>query len=71
MGPAKPSEFHKKKDFGIVNKIVCNFSITPKKISRKHYLKNTKYSSSKSVEYLSNSCLIAIFDMKNFLTLDL
>lgn len=33
MGSAKPSEFHKKKDFGIVNKIVCNFStcITPKK----------------------------------------
>lgn len=31
MGPAKPSEFHKKKDFGLVNKIVCNFSITPKK----------------------------------------
>lgn len=31
MGPAKPSEFHKKKDFSIVNEIVCNFSITPKK----------------------------------------
>lgn len=31
MGSVKLFEFYNKKDFGIVNKIVCNFSIIFKK----------------------------------------
>lgn len=39
-GLAKSFEFHVKKDFSIVNKIVCNFGTNPKKIaSCKPYLK--------------------------------